>query len=93
MASEELWFVPRYVVCVGVSIAGLALLNLATPELLFLSAFVGLLAAAEYSEPELSGTKLSKLVWLVTLVGFGVFAYTAFLWVQQIIASTPTAPA
>jgi hypothetical protein len=93
MELEEWWFVPRYVVCVGMIIAGLALLDLATPELLFLAAFTGLLVAAEYSEPELSGTALSKLVWLVTLVGFGMFAYTAFLWVQQIIASTPASPA
>lgn len=85
-------FVRAYLLWLVVSVAGLASVGLVTTELLFLSAFVGLLVVAEYTEPQLSGTTVSTLVWVFTLVGFGAFLYTAVLWVQGIIASAPTPP-
>lgn len=76
------WLLGRFALWVVASVAVFEYLGVMTPMLLFIAGLVGFLLVAEYSEPDLSETKLRYVVWIVSVAGFVVFAVWAYQWVM-----------
>jgi uncharacterized membrane protein YkvI len=88
-----LWFFGRFSLWFGASVAAFEWLSVMTPILLYISALVGFMLVAEYSEPALSEAGLRGGTWAVTLVGFALFAIWMAQWIlaelEAMLAQTP----
>jgi small-conductance mechanosensitive channel len=87
------WFLGRFAIWVVASLVVFEFLGVLTPMLLFTAGLVGFFLVAEYSEPDLSQTKLRYVVWVVSIAGFAVFTLWAFQWaateLNTLLAQTP----